>query len=114
MNLQNIKLSDQETAELQKFNLNPVLKGAVKKVMLGHIYSCGVVKEGEVMDSDVNFAFGLVMNQRGDRYDLTNDKIGEKLRAAVEGIAFLNDGFKTIETFKIEENKEKDNKNKAR
>jgi len=110
MQLEDI-ISDREKKEIQKFIGNPIMRNAVEKVLLASIYSAGTLKEGESYDFGRNFAFSLVMDGTGARYDIDDKKLGEKLRACIEGISFLATGFQELDKFKEikEEKKPKSN-----
>ena len=93
-------LNEIEKAKINQFLEDEVMKEAVKKVLLADIYDNGVLKEGEPANKQ-NWVFGLVMNEAGQDYKQTNEEIGEKLRACIEGIRAVELGFKHLEEFKI-------------
>jgi hypothetical protein len=107
-------LTDYEKKEIQKFLQNKPMANAVKKVLLAEIYSAGTLNQDEIYDYRRNFVLSLVMDEQGRRYDQDNSRLGERVRACIEGIAFLDGGFKKLETFNIQEVEEKTEENPAR
>ena len=89
-------LSDQEKDAIAAFTQNEVLVEAVKKVLLVGIYGNGTLKKGEAADPLRNFAFGAVFN----RPDISNEHIGEELRAAMSGINTLETAFQNLLAYK--------------
>jgi hypothetical protein len=100
MKIENI-LNEEEKTRLQKFLDDPVMKEAVKKILLAGIYTNGTLQPGVESDFAKNWAFGLLINERGEELSQTNDQLGQRLRAAIEGVKFLETGFIQLEKFKI-------------
>ena len=88
-------MSDMELRELARFADNALMVGAVKKVLLYGLYYSGTLKAGEVADPLRNFAFKI-----DELPGMTNELIGQLLRAKNEGIATVEIGFREIENFK--------------
>lgn len=108
-------LNDQEVNEVNKFLDNPVLVGAVKKVLLQDIYSFGTLEAGISPDFLKNFALSLLFDPRTmEEYAIDNGRLGEKLRACLEGIRLVQIGFNKLETFKIIKESEVKKENPAR
>lgn len=89
-------LTDIEIAKIEAFNKDEVLVQAVKKVLLQHIYSQGVIKKGEQHNPLKNRALVLVGG------DIPNEELGAQLRALWEGVNALETGFTELETIKIQ------------
>ena len=92
-------LNEQEKKSLEKFVSDSIMVGAVKKVLLADLYSNGTLNKDSV-DYKTNWVFGLVMNEVGQDYKQTNEELGEKVRACIEGIKALELAFKQIEKYK--------------
>jgi hypothetical protein len=108
-------LSEQEEVEIRKLLANDVLMPALKKVLLYSIYHSGTLKPGEDPDFLRNFVYSLLIEPRtGQEYKVTNEELGEKLRARIEGIIMLDDGFKHLEKFRQDIKADAEEKNPAR
>lgn len=105
-------LSDIEKAELTKFANNPVLVNAFKKVLLFGVYYNGILKPDEAPDPTRNFALSNVFTEVGNA--MSNEKIGENLRAKAEGVLLIQGGFDQIESYKTEAKTDKKKENGAR
>jgi len=106
-------LNDREKKEIQKFIKNEVQMEAVKKVFLYGVYQSGTLKPGEKADTNINFALNLIVDPQGNRYHINNEEAGQKLRAAVDGIMFIEDGFQQLKAFEDKPKKEKKEGNPA-
>jgi hypothetical protein len=84
-----------EKNELKKFFANEPLKKAVKKVLLAPVYYNGTLVEGEDPDPTRNSLLGLM----GQSRQLSNEKMGEVLRAQMEALTYIEQGFNTIDEF---------------
>lgn len=91
--MQNI-LTDIEIAKIEAFNNDKVLVEAVKKVLLQHIYSQGVINKGEDHNPLKNRALVLVGG------DISNEELGSQLRSLWEGVNALETGFGELEKIK--------------
>lgn len=94
-------LSEAEEVEIRKFLSNDTMVSAIKKVLLFSIYHAGTLEPGQDPEFLRNFVFSLLIEPRtGQEYKLTNEELGEKLRARIEGIIMLDDGFKQMEVYR--------------
>jgi hypothetical protein len=85
-----------------KFNTDPVLVEAVRKVMLSAMYENGVLRKEVASNPLKNAAFGLVqLTQQGGV--VSNSDLGEDLRGLFEGIRQMELGFNKLSTIKAEE-----------
>ena len=91
--MQNI-LTDIEIAKIEAFNADSVMVQAVKKVLLQHIYSQGVITKGQDHNPLKNRALVLVGS------DVSNEVLGSQLRSLWEGVNALETGFSELELIK--------------
>jgi hypothetical protein len=87
-------LTDLEIVEIERFCSNEVMFNAVKKVLLQHIYSQGVITKGLPHNPLKNRALVLVGG------DINNEELGSQLRSLWEGINALETGFTDLEKIK--------------
>lgn len=102
-------LSDVEKEKIIKFNNDPILKNAVRKVLLESIYNNGTLREDVAPEPTRNAALALaIMAQNGS--DISNEKLGEDIRAMAQGITLLEQGLAHLEKIKSNEAPEGENK----
>ena len=87
-------LTDLEIAKIEAFNKDEVLVQAVKKVLLQHIYSQGVITKGNKHNPLKNRALVLVGG------DVSNEELGSQLRSLWEGVSAIESGFSELESIK--------------
>lgn len=87
-------LTDLEVVEVERFCANEVMFGAVKKVLLQHLYSQGVITKGQPHNPLKNRALVLVDGE------ISNEILGSQLRALWEGINALEGGYADLEKIK--------------
>ena len=87
-------LTDLEIANIEAFNKDEVLVGAVKKVLLQNIYSQGVITTVNKHNPLKNRALVLVGG------DVSNEELGSQLRALWEGVSAIESGFSELESIK--------------
>ena len=87
-------LTDLEVVEIERFCGNKVMFDAVKKVLLQHIYSQGVITKGESHNPLKNRALALVASGSD------NGVLGAQLRALWEGVNALEGGYTELEKIK--------------
>lgn len=92
-------LNDLEIVEIERFCGNTVMFEAVKKVLLQHLYTQGVITKGQSHNPLKNRALVLV------GADIDNEKLGSQLRSLWEGVNALEGGYNELE--KIKSKKEK-------
>lgn len=95
-------LNEQEKSALKSFITNETAVEAVKKVLLADIFNAGVVVKDKPAEPRRNWVYGLIMNETGQDYKITNEELGEKVRAIVEGTRALELAFKEMEKLKDE------------
>lgn len=99
-------LSDLEKDKIIAFNQDIVLVNAVKKVLLEAIYNNGVLRAGTPPDPLRNVAFGLVGKSGRVLMNgipmpvVSNEQLGEDLRATYEGINLLEQGLTQLALIK--------------
>lgn len=108
--MQHEYLTDLEVAELIRFNSNPVLADAVKKVLFAFINERGTIKKGKKLGNTLyNGALGLVAQSGTGKMVVSNEELGADLRAYYQAVGLLESGFNEISKIKVvkeENNKE--------
>jgi hypothetical protein len=108
-------LSEAEEVELRKIVHNEVAMTALKKMLLQDIYAYGTLKEGKEPDPLRNFACSFLYDPvTGQEYHVSNQDLGERLRASLEGIRLVHTSFNKLEKFKQDEEPKKEELNPAR
>lgn len=87
-------LTDIEIAKIEAFSADTVMVKAVKKVLIQHIYSQGVITKGQDHNPLKNRALVLVGGE------VSNEELGSQLRSLWEGVNALETGFSELETIK--------------
>jgi hypothetical protein len=90
-------LSELERDKVVQFNEDKIMTQAVKKVLLHAVYNSGVLRQGGDVDPTQNFVLGLANNQT-----LTNEVLGQEVRAAYWGVATVKQGFDKLLEIKRE------------
>ena len=108
-------LTPKETAELRRTLDNKPLLNGLKKVFLFALYS-GTLERDVVPEPRRNFICDLLYSpDMAMDYDLDNERLGAKVRASVEGIRAIEQGFKSLEGLReIKADKEEAKKNPGR
>jgi len=87
-------LDRSEEAKLEKFVADKKMFNAVKKVLLKHIYTEGILKVGEpVEDSIKNFILQKSAMALQNMPEITNEMLGEQLRADTQALRIVELGF---------------------
>jgi hypothetical protein len=94
-------LTKEEVLAIEVFCKNKVAFDAVKKVLLQHIYSQGVITAGQKHNPLKNRALALV------GADVNNEQLGSHLRALWEGVNALEGGYAELEKIKSKKVEEK-------
>jgi hypothetical protein len=106
-------LTDLELAEIERFNANPILVDAVKKVLFSVINQRGVVKKGKKPMPLHNGALGLVSLAVSGRAVITDEQLGQDLRAYYHAVGLLESGFQDLAKIKVVQKEEKEEVNEA-
>lgn len=93
--MQEYYLTDIEKKSLEKFNEDAIMSSAVKKVLLSEIYYSGTLQSGGKIDPKKNFTLGIA-----DQLGLSDEKIGNYLRAALIAVQLVERGYETLEKFR--------------
>lgn len=101
-------LSDLEREKIIVFNKDPDMKEAVRKVLLAAVYSNGTLKKDEKADPLKNGALGLAFLALNGRAVVSNEQLGEDLRAYAQGVNLLETGFKQLEKVTKDEEPQED------
>lgn len=91
-------LTDLEVVKIEAFCADKEMFEAVKKVVLQHIYSQGVLKEGEAHNPLKNRAFALA--QHCTENPMTDEIMGQHIRGLWEGVNALEAGYKELTNIK--------------
>ncbi len=87
-------LTESEVQKVESFCADEVMFGAVKKVILQHLYNQGVITKGEAHNPLKNRALTLVSGNIDDA------ELGSRLRALWEGINALESGYEELKNIK--------------
>ncbi len=91
-------LTDLEVVKIETFCADKEMFEAVKKVVLQHIYSQGVMKAGEAHNPLKNRAFALA--QYATENPMTDEVMGQHIRGVWEGVNALEAGYQELTTIK--------------
>lgn len=89
-------LSPNEKSRLIAFNSDPVMREAVKKVLLFNIYQAETLKEGQPIGLDKHWVYNI------DTSHSTDEEVGKRVRTKVAAMAFIEDAFKELEQYHTE------------
>ena len=109
-----MKLLQGVLTELEKDKLKFVandetMLGAIKKVILSAVYFDGTLRKNADPESQKNFCLALAAEP-----GINNERLGANLKASLAGVQLLENGFRELEKFGIEETNPKSIKNQAR
>jgi hypothetical protein len=108
-------INEQEEIELRKLANNDIALNALKKVLMIDIYSSGTLEPGKDPDFTRNFCLSFLYDPAtGAEYSIDNQKMGEKLRSALEGIRMVQSAFNTLSKLKDKEEDTLEEDNPAR
>lgn len=93
-------LSEEEKKKIMRFNMDKVLSEAVRKVLLAGIYSHGVLTAGAELDPTKNAAYTLA--SRSMTYPITDEVLGQHIKAQWAGINALQNGFEELSKIKLD------------
>jgi hypothetical protein len=85
-------LNKAEKAAVMSFIGNKTMSEAVKKVVMHTITHQGVLEAGKPA-VEANWVFGLAA---GSMNHVTNEQLGEELKATLKGLSYLQEGFKKL------------------
>lgn len=91
-------LTELEQQKISQFVMDDDMREAVKKVLLFSIYNSGTLTKGKPHDPMHNFALVAASDVR-----FNNEKLGEFVRSAYQGINALELGFSDLARYKLEE-----------
>lgn len=106
-------ISEAEEIELRKIASNETAMQALKKVLLFSVYYSGMLDNDTDFQRNVFFSI-LLQPNTGQEYKLTNEELGQKFRARVEGLMLLDDGLKQLKSYRAEPEVEEEKANEAR
>ena len=95
-------LTEKQKVKIEKFCADKDLIDGVKKVLLQHIYSQGVLEKGVEHNALNNRAFSLV--QLSTNNPIPNEELGANLRGIWEGVNALEKGFHDLTKVKSTKN----------
>jgi hypothetical protein len=91
-------LNELEIVKIEAFCADTEMYEAVKKVVLQHIYSQGVMEAGVGHNPMKNRAFQLA--QHCTENPVTNEAMGAQLRGVWEGVNALESGYQELKNIK--------------
>ncbi len=110
-------LTDLEVQAIERFNADPVLADAVRKVLLSTVYEAGVIKKGKKLTdyaiSDMNAALVLASKACSGNNIISDEALGQDLRGLWRGVQLVNTGFKELAKIKVKKEEGKGEKNPA-
>lgn len=110
-----MEFTDIEKEKIILFNDDEVMVEAIKKVLLASIYDNGTLRKKVKAEPLKNGALGLAFLALGGRAVITNEQLGEDLRALAQGVNLLETGFKELGKIKkVEKDGEDNGINEAR
>lgn len=87
-------LDEQEQSAIVRFNTDPVMVRAVRKVLEATIQHQGVFTPGDT-GTDKNWVFSVVSAMDN------NEKLGEMVRASAAGLGYLSAGFERLNEIQV-------------
>jgi len=108
MELLNDRLSDKHKGKLFAFNQDKDMVEAVEIAMLYALNQMGVLKKDDSKIHDVNWAYSIGYNT-----NTSDELVGRALRERVSALSMLDDAFRQIKRFGVEEVKEEAGVNPA-
>jgi hypothetical protein len=94
-------LTDLEIEKIDRFNQDPVLSDAVKKVLFAVINERGVIKKGKKVNPLQNGALAIVSRVVNGQISKTDEELGNDLKTYYQGIGLLESGFQELSKIKI-------------
>lgn len=108
-------ITEVEEVEIRKFINNKIAYNAIKKVLLSPVYDEGVLKpKEEVGDPLKNFALNRASNAIQTNPGITNEMLGEDIRANAQACRLVELGFQQLEEYKDVEKPKEEEDNPAR
>lgn len=106
-------LSDEEKEKIVRFNEDTKLVEAVRKVMLAGLYKAGTLREGLGADPLKNGALTLAFATLNVRAALTDEQLGQDIRALAHGLNALETAFQELNKIKLDLGETKPESNEA-
>lgn len=94
--IQQLNLTDNDKELLTAFNENTILSDLIYKCLTVGIYTNGVVFKDRENTPRINWALSLAWS----RPDLSDEQIGQDIRATANGLRSLEEAFDKIKQFK--------------
>lgn len=94
-------LSPIEVTKIEQFCSDEAMFNAVKKVLFAILYSDGVVSADKPLNTQ-NGAFGVIAQIYSKGGSISNEELGQGLRAKFEGVHTILEGFEVLKTIKNE------------
>lgn len=104
-------LSDAELNSIQRVLADPLAVQALRKVVVAPVYSQGVIEPGKPLNEE-NAIYGLASHHLMN--GLSNEIIGQDVRAVIEAIRMLKKGFEELDKLKLTESPVVNTKNPAK
>lgn len=88
-------LTDKEKDKIIKFNQDPELVEAIRKVMLKALYTQGTLRKGVKSNPLNNAALGVVFHTINGSV-ISDEQLGADLRGLAHGLNLLESGFQEL------------------
>ncbi len=92
-------LTEVEISKVEQFCSDEAMFEAVKKVLLSSVYYNGAIKKGEKFEAK-NQAFNLISQAYASGQEVSNEVLGQEVRALFEGVNALEQGFAQLKLLK--------------
>jgi hypothetical protein len=93
------QLNELQVNKIEQFCKDVDMYEAVKFVLFAILFSDGVFDPTKPINTR-NGAFGIIAQRYSDGKEVTNDELGQALRAKFEGVHTLLDGFENLKNIK--------------
>lgn len=92
-------LTEVEISKVESFCKDEGMFEAVKKVLLASVYYNGSLRKGEKFEAK-NQAFNLISQSYASGQEVSNEVLGQEVRALFEGVNALEQGFAQLKLLK--------------
>lgn len=108
-------LSQIEQEKVTAFLNDPILKEAIRKILLRPVYVSGVMAPGKPAEALKNFALNVYKSQNEVQNEMYSDEeLGKIIKVKRMAVELVEEGFKQLEKLKLIKGVEIKSVNKAR
>jgi len=94
-------LTDLELEKIEALCKDEVMYEAVRKVLLAQVYYSGALKKGEKLEPK-NQAYNLLATAYQAGNQVSNELLGQELRAQYEGVNMVEQAFAQLKRLKVD------------